>query len=124
MKKICVLLVLISVTLSACGGLFDSRCEVLVYIEQGLSVDDAQDIATKIRALDNILQADLKTNEEALEDFAAEHDDPAYLEGIDASDLRHRIIVVLEDRRLVEQTIAELEKISGVAEVNYRRFYA
>ncbi len=92
--------------------------EVLVYIDQTLPLEDAQGIETKIRALDNILKADLKTNAEALEDFAADHKDPAYLEGIEANDLRHRVVVTLEDNERIKETVAEIEKISGVADIN------
>ncbi len=92
--------------------------EILVYVDEKLPLEDAKSIETKIRAMENILTATFKSNEEALEDFIADHENDASLESIEASDLRHRVVVVLEDNALMEQTVTEIYKISGVAKIN------
>ena len=91
--------------------------EVLVYIDENMPIEEAEGIETKIRALENILDADFKSNVEALEDFAADYDGGTF-GGVDASYLRHRVVVILEDNSLIEQTVAEIWKIPGVAKIS------
>ena len=92
--------------------------EVLVYIDEALPFAQAQTIETKIRQIDNVYQADLVSREEALEDFIADHGgDPAF-SGVEAADLRHRVVVSLEDNSLMEQTVGEIQLIAGVAKIN------
>ncbi len=91
--------------------------EILVYVDETLPLEDAQSIETKIRVLDNILSADFKSNEEALKDFTASYEGGTF-GGVDATYLRHRVIVVLEDNALIEQTVAEIQKIAGVVKIS------
>ena len=92
--------------------------EVLVYVDETLSDSDAKSIGTKINLVDNVQQAVFVSREQALKDFIADHEGDAAFSGVEASDLRHRYVVTLEDNSLMEQTVAELEKISGVAKIN------
>ena len=92
--------------------------EMLVIIDSELSDAEAKSVGTKINMVDNILQATFVSREQALEDFIAEHgDDPAF-SGVEAADLRHRYVVTLEDNGLMEQTVAELEKIDGIVKIS------
>ena len=92
--------------------------EILVYIDEELPEAEAKSIETTIRRLSNISKAEFKSREIALEEFIADHGgDPAF-SGVEAEDLRHRIVVVLTDNRLIEETVAEIAKIEGVAKIN------
>ncbi len=91
--------------------------EVLAYIDESLSYAEAQTVETKIRQIDNVYEANLVSREEALEDFIADHENNPAFGGVQAEDLRHRVVVTLEDNALMEQTVAELEAIEGVAKV-------
>ena len=92
--------------------------EIMVYIDTSLSDAEARSVGTKINALDNILQATFVSREEALEDFVADHDGDSAFSGVQASDLRHRYVVTLEDNTLMEQTDQQLQQIPGVAKTN------
>ncbi len=92
--------------------------EILVYVDETLPLEEAKSVETKIRMLDNILSANFKSNEEALKDFIADHQGEEAFSGVEAGDLRHRVVVVLEDNALIEQTVSEIEKITGVAKIN------
>jgi len=92
--------------------------EILVYIDSSLPDADARSIGTKINTLDNILQATFISREEALEDFIADHDGDSAFSGVQAEDLRHRFVVVLEDNSLMKQTDEQLKQIPGVAQTN------
>ena len=92
--------------------------EILVYIDSSLSEAEAKHIGSKINLVDNVLQARFVSREEALEDFIADHQGDEAFSGVEASDLRHRFVVTLEDNNYMEQTVAEIEKLDGVAKIN------
>ncbi len=92
--------------------------EILVYVDSGLSDAEARSIGTKINTLDNILKATFISREEALEDFIADHEGDSAFSGVQAEDLRHRFVVVLEDNLKMKQTDNQLKSIPGVAKTN------
>ena len=92
--------------------------EILVIIDETLSDAEAKSVGTQINQVENVYNATFKSREEALEDFIADHQGEEAFNGVSAEDLRHRFIVVLEDNAKMRQTVAEIEKISGVAKIN------
>ena len=92
--------------------------EILVYIDSDLSDAEARSIGTKINALSNVLQAKFISRDEALEGFVKDHNGDSAFNGVQASDLRHRYEVTLEDNSLMDQTDAQLQQIPGVAKTN------
>ena len=92
--------------------------EILVYIDADLSDAEARSIGTKINLLDNVLQATFVSREEALQDFVADHDGDSAFSGVQASDLRHRYVVTLEDNTKMKQTDEQLKQLPGVAKTN------
>ena len=92
--------------------------EILVYIDSDLSDAEARSIGTKINLLDNVLQSTFVSREEALKDFIADHDGDSAFSGVQASDLRHRYVVSLEDNLLMKQTDEQLKQLPGVAKTS------
>ena len=92
--------------------------EILVYVDADLPDAEARSIGTQINLMDNVLQATFVSREEALEDFIADHDGDSAFSGVQASDLRHRYIVTLEDNLLMKQTDEQLKQLPGVAKTN------
>ena len=92
--------------------------EILVYIDSDMSDSEARSIGTQINMLDNVLQATYISREEALENFVADHENDPAFSGVQAQDLRHRYVVVLEDNAMMKQTDQQLQRIPGVAKTN------
>ena len=92
--------------------------EILVYVDSELSDAEARSIGTKINTLDNIMQATFVSRQEALEDFIADHEGDSAFSGVQADDLRHRFVVVLEDNTEMQQTDQQLKQIPGVAKTS------
>ena len=89
--------------------------EILAYVDETLSEADAKSVGTKINMIDNVLRSDFIPREQALEDFIADHqDEEASFSGLDATDLRHRFRIVLEDNRLIKETDANIQAVPGV----------
>lgn len=92
--------------------------EVLVYIDENLSDAEAKSVGTKLNSIANVHQIRFVSREEALTNFRADHQEDEAFDGVQAEDLRHRFVVVLEDNELMEQTDTEIKKIPGVAKTN------
>ena len=89
--------------------------EILAYVDDTLSDADAKSVGTKINMIDNVLRADFIPREEALENFIADHqEEEASFSGLDASDLRHRFRIVLEDNHYIKETDQAVRNIPGV----------
>ena len=92
--------------------------EIMVYVDDTLPEAEAKSIGTKINMIQNVLQADFVPREEALQNFIEDHkDEQSSFSGLEASDLRHRFRVILEDNALIEETAAEIENLPGVVKI-------
>ena len=92
--------------------------EILVYVDEKLSDAEAKSIGTKINMLDNVLQSTYVSREQALEDFINDHDGDTAFSGVQAEDLRHRFVVVLENNKEMKQTDELLQDIPGVVKTS------
>ena len=92
--------------------------EILVYVDETLSDSEARSVGTKINTIENVLNAQFVSREEALESFVADHQGDEAFSGVDAQDLRHRYVVTLMDNAQMKQTVAQLETLPGVAKIN------
>ena len=92
--------------------------EVLVYIREDLSDAEARSVGTDINLVENVYKATFKSREDALKDFVSDHEGDEAFSGVEAGDLLHRFIVVLEDNTKIEETVEQLMLIPGVAKVS------
>ena len=93
--------------------------EILAYVDETLSEADAKSVGTKINMIDNVLRSDFIPREQALEEFIADHkDEEESFSGLDATDLRHRFRIILEDNRLIKETDEALKNIPGVVKTH------
>ena len=92
--------------------------EVICYVDSIYTDAEAKSVHSKINMIDNVFRADYVSREEALENFVEDHDNDAAFQGVDPQDLRHRIVVVLEDNSKMKETVALLEQVEGVAMID------
>ena len=92
--------------------------EILVYIDSELPDAEAKSVGTQINRIENVQNARFVSREEALQNFIADHQGDEAFSGVEASDLRHRFVVTLMDNTKIEDTVARIKNISGVADIN------
>ena len=92
--------------------------QVLVYIDEDYSEAEAKSVGSRINLISNVHEAKFVSREQARDNFVGKQSDTTAFNGVDASILRDRYEVTVEDNSLLEQTVAEIEKIDGVAEVS------
>ena len=91
--------------------------EVLAYVDETLTDDEAKSIGTDINGLDNVQKATFVHREQALKDFIADYDNAATFDGTDPNTLQHRFVVILADNHKLDQTVADLWAVNGVVDV-------
>jgi len=95
--------------------------EILVYVDENLSYQEAKSVHTLINKVDNVHMATFVHKDEAFEDFVENYGEENTFTGVDTNFLRHRYKVVLKDNSLFDQTIADLEKLDGVVKISAAR---
>ena len=92
--------------------------EIVAYVDEDLSKTDAKSLETKIRKLSSVIvNAEFVSNEEALQEFLKEHEGDDAFEGVDASYLRHRVVVTLESGKYMRQITEQIRNIQGIADI-------
>ena len=92
--------------------------EVICYVDSAYTDAEAKSVHSRINMIDNVFRADYVSREQALEEFVEDHDNDAAFQGVDPQDLRHRIVVILEDNSRMEETVGLLEQVDGVAMID------
>ena len=91
--------------------------EIVAIVNADLTDAEARSVGTKINLIENVYNAEFKSREKALEEFIADYQNDPVFGGVDASTLRHRFVVVLENNELMEETAAQLAAVPGIDEV-------
>lgn len=92
--------------------------EVVVYVQDTLTDAEAKSIGTQISNIPNVQNRTFVTREQALEEFIEKNGNKDAFAGVEASDLRHRYVVTLEDNHMIHETVKQLEAIKGVDKVS------
>lgn len=114
---------LLSLNIDALIKDLEDQNEIVVFVDEKLSEDEAKNVCEAIRKIDNVSSVDFVTREDAMESFMNKYDS-SFREGIDETVFRHRCVVHLTDIALMAQSKANLEATPGVAKVNAHLEYA
>ena len=114
---------LLSVNIDAFIAELENENEVVAFVDETLSDEQAVLVGQAILAVDNVSEAEFVSRDAAMENFMSRYDE-GLREGIDAEVFRHRYVIKLTDIARMEQTKANLEAVEGVADVNAHLEYA
>ena len=95
----------------------EGQSEIVVYIDENVSRDNALALGQKIRALDNVKTAEFVTKEQLFEDYLDSLGEDAYVmeELRNDNPLRDSYQITLDDVSRHADTVKALENINGVA---------
>lgn len=96
----------------------ESESQILAFVDENLSQDDARLLEGAIRSIGNVREVKFVTREEAMENFKKQHSESTVFGNLESSVLRNRYVVYLNDITRMEETKKTLEDVPGVAEVN------
>lgn len=114
---------LLSVNIDALIGDLENQNEIVAFVDEELTEEEAKALEEKIKAVDNVQSAEFVSRESAMDNFMDNYDN--YLrEGIDSTVFRHRYVIRLVDIALMEDTIENVKAVEGVAKINAHLDYA
>ena len=95
----------------------EGKSEIVIYIDEEVSREDAKALGSRIKKIDNIKTADFVTKEQLFEDYLESLGEDAYVmeELRDDNPLRDSYQITMKDVSLHKETVEELEALDGVA---------
>ena len=109
---------LLAVNLNNMLGDLENENEMLVYIDDALTEEQARALQPTLAQVDNVSQLTFVTRTAALEAFKAKREENAnILEDLPDDTLRHRYRVHVNDIERMAQTKEALEQVEGVGKV-------
>ena len=114
---------LLVVNINALISDLEDETEVVAFIDESLTEEEARAVEPLIEAVPNVSGADFMSRAEAMENFQEDYDEDLF-DSLDETVFRHRYIIHLTDISLMEQTKPLIEAVDGVADVNAHIEYA
>ena len=109
---------LVAVNVNSFIGNLEDESQVLAFVDDALSEEEARSLEGTIRSLDNVRDVQFVTRDQAFENYKAGFDDSTIFENLDASVFRHRYVVYLNDVTTMTSTRNALESINGIGGVS------
>ena len=109
---------LLSLNIDNMINTMESENQILAYIDESLSEDEARALEATIERIPNVRDAQFISREEAMETFVNSHENSTIFDGVDATVFRHRFVINLDDISKMADTQARLIATAGVARVN------
>lgn len=112
-----VLIVNISSMTQVAKDQFDT---IQVYLDDDLSIEQIEDIGTKIFKLQGVKDVVFETKEEALDKMKLDWDQNGYLlDGLESNPLPNSYIVMLDDINYADYIVESVDGTAGIEEVKY-----
>lgn len=109
---------LLAVNLDHMLGDLEAENEMLAYIDETYTEEQARALQSQIEAVPNVSQVTFVTRQEALDDFREGRESNQLLDDLQPEVLRDRYRIHVEDIERMSQTKAAVEQVTGVADVS------
>ena len=109
---------LVAVTVDNLIGSMEEDSQILAFVDESLSENDARSIEGAIRSISNVRDVQFVSREEAMTNYKASYGDSTVFENLDASVFRNRYVIHLDDITLMEETKNAIDAVNGIADVN------
>ena len=96
----------------------ESENEILAYVDDSLTEDEARELQAHLRSLDNISSVEFITREEAMKNFISQYQDTEQFADVTPSWFRHRYVIYMEDLTRMADTILRIREVQGIADVS------
>jgi len=114
---------LLSVNIDAMIKDLEDQNEIVAFVEDTLTDEEAMNLGAEIEALDNVSDVAFVSRVQAMDTFMAKYDDEQ-MEGIDESVFRHRYVIHMTDIAQMRQTQNKIAAVPGISKVNAHLDYA
>ena len=108
---------LVTENINAAIRALENQNEVVAYIDENLSEEEARALQPQIEAIGNIATVEFVNRAAAMQNFMSNFS--SYVqEGIDETVFRNRFVITLDDITFMAQTKVQIEAISGIGAGN------
>ena len=91
--------------------------EILAYVDDSYSAEQAKELKEDLEQLDNVVSATYISKEQAMENFVADYPDEELFQDLDPEILRDRYSVKVSDLQIQSQTVQKIRAIEGIADI-------
>ena len=96
----------------------ESQNELMAFVDESLSQEEARALQSAVEAVPNVSKVYFVTREAAWNSFVSTYQNPGMFAGLDATTVRDRFVVYIDDISLMAQTQENLSHVAGIAAVN------
>ncbi len=101
---------------------YEQDNQIAAFVDESYPSAEAKSVGSRINMIENVLQSEYVTKEQAMEEFMAKDSQGTY-EGLPDDTFRDRFIITLEEVTDMEATVKEVEAIEGIGVGNVRAHY-
>ena len=91
--------------------------EILAYVDDSYSAEQAKELKEDLEQLDNVVSATYISKEQAMENFVADYPDEELFQDLDPEILRDRYSIKVSDLQIQSQTVQKIRAIEGIADI-------
>ena len=113
---------LVAVNANAMLEDMEQKNQVLAFVDESLTEEEARALADDLEAVDNVRGATFISREEAMENFQSKYPDEELYQDLEPEIFRHRYAVDLVDIGKMSQTKTLLEQVPGIGEGNVNAY--
>ena len=96
----------------------ESENEILAYVEDTLTQEDAKKLQPMLEVLPNIRSVSFISREEAMQNFVSQYPEEEMFRDLDANILQDRFAIRIHDLADISATVAKVKSIEGIESVN------
>lgn len=96
----------------------ETQNEMLAFVNEDYTESQAKAIEPKLEAINNVGKVEYVTREQAMANFKKDYKNSSLFEGIDSSVFRDRYVIYLNDISLMQETQAQVQKVTGIDSVS------
>jgi cell division transport system permease protein len=96
----------------------ESENEILAFVDESYTREQAEAIQSKLEALPNVTEVTFITKEEATESFQEEYADEQMFRDLDPEIFRDRYAIKIQDLKQMDDTAEKVKGVEGIADIN------
>ncbi len=96
----------------------EEQNQMLAFVDESYSLDQARALEAALLAVSNVENATFISNAEAAEAFRGRYEGDDLFQGLPDDNFRHRFAIDLKDIGYMSETLAALEAVEGIADVD------
>ena len=109
---------LVAVNVDSFIGNLEDESQVLAFVDEALSEEEARSLESTIRSLNNVRDVQFVSRDQAFDNYKAGFEDNSVFDNLDSSVFRHRYVVYLNDVTTMSATRDALRSINGIGDVS------